>query len=74
MTGAGTTRRDALKLFSAGAAALVAGCKPAGARIVPYRDMPEGMVPGKPLYFATSLPLAGAGRGVLVESHQGRPP
>ncbi len=73
MSGPATTRRDALRLFSAGAAALVAGCKPAMPRIMPYRDMPEGMVPGKPLFFATSLPLAGAGRGVLVESHQGRP-
>jgi molybdopterin-containing oxidoreductase family iron-sulfur binding subunit len=72
MSGGGHTRRDALKLFSAGAAALVAGCR-AAPQAVPYRDMPEGMVPGKPLYFATSLPLGGAGRGVLVESHQGRP-
>lgn len=72
MSDTGHTRRDALKLFSAGAAALVAGCRPAR-HALPYRDMPEGMVPGKPLYFATSLPLGGAGRGVLVESHQGRP-
>ena len=73
MSGAETTRRDVLKLFSVGAAALIAGCRPAGAGIVPYRDMPERMVPGKPLFFATSLPLGGAGRGVLIESHEGRP-
>lgn len=72
MSAQGHTRREALKLFSAGAATLVAGCRPAD-RMVPYRNMPEGMVPGKPMFFATSLPLAGAGRGVLVESHQGRP-
>ncbi len=69
----GVTRRGALGLFSAGAAALVAGCRPSWDRIVPYREMPEGMVPGQPLFFATSLPLGGAGRGVIVESHEGRP-
>ena len=72
MSGAGTTRRDALKMFAAGAATLVAGCKPAE-HISPYRDMPEGMVPGLPLFYATSLPLAGAGRGMLIETHEGRP-
>ena len=69
----GTSRRGALKLFAAGAGTLVAGCQSPAEEIVPYRDMPEGMVPGQPMYFATSLPLAGAGRGVIVESHQGRP-
>ena len=73
MSGAGPTRRATLRLFTAGAAALVAGCRRPAADVVPYRDMPEGMVPGQPLFFATSLPLGGAGRGVLVESHQGRP-
>ncbi len=72
MSAPGLSRRAALQGFAAGAAALVAGCKP-GREIVPYRDMPEGMVPGKPLFFATSLPLGGAGRGVIVESHEGRP-
>ncbi len=72
MTGE-VTRRGALRLFSAGAAALVAGCRPSREAIVPYRDMPEGLVPGQPVFFATSLPLGGAGRGVLVESHEGRP-
>ncbi len=69
----GITRRSALRLFSAGAAALIAGCRPSRDTIVPYRDMPEGLVPGQPTFFATSLPLGGAGRGVLVESHEGRP-
>ena len=31
------------------------------------------MVPGKPLYFATAMPLAGVATGILVESHEGRP-
>ncbi|WP_154336047.1 4Fe-4S dicluster domain-containing protein [Paracoccus sp. S-4012] len=73
MSAPGHTRREALRLFSAGTAALVAGCRAPARPIVPYRDMPEGLVEGKPLFFATTLPLAGAGRGVLVESHEGRP-
>ena len=31
------------------------------------------MVPGKPLFFATAMTLGGAGVGLLVESHMGRP-
>ena len=30
-------------------------------------------MPGRPMFFATALPLGGAGRGVRVESHEGRP-
>ena len=35
--------------------------------------LPEGETPGVPLRFATALPLAGYGRGVLVSSVEGRP-
>src|SRR5947199_13498 len=42
--------------------------------IVPYVRAPEGIVPGRPLYFATAMPSAGGlGLGLLVESHLGRP-
>ena len=34
---------------------------------------PEEIVPGQPLYFATSMMLRGLATGVLVESHTGRP-
>ena len=42
-------------------------------RVVPYVKQPEEVVPGKPLFFATSIPLGGYARGLLAESHQGRP-
>jgi molybdopterin-containing oxidoreductase family iron-sulfur binding subunit len=31
------------------------------------------MAPGKPVYFATAMPLGGAAESLLVESHEGRP-
>ena len=42
-------------------------------QIVPYLKQPEEIIPGKPLYFASALTLGGYARGVLVESHEGRP-
>jgi molybdopterin-containing oxidoreductase family iron-sulfur binding subunit len=41
--------------------------------IVPYVRQPEEMIPGKPLFYATSMSVAGVATGVLVESHLGRP-
>ena len=35
--------------------------------------MPEGVVPGEALKFATTLSLSGFGRGVIVTSIDGRP-
>ena len=35
--------------------------------------MPERLVPGTPLRFASTLPLAGYGRGVVCTSFEGRP-
>ena len=34
---------------------------------------PEEIIPGLPLFYATSMPLAGIASGLLVESHMGRP-
>jgi molybdopterin-containing oxidoreductase family iron-sulfur binding subunit len=42
-------------------------------KIVPYVDRPEQIIPGRPLFFATSMPLSGSALGLLVESHMGRP-
>jgi MoCo/4Fe-4S cofactor protein with predicted Tat translocation signal len=41
--------------------------------IVPYVRQPEDVIPGRPLFFATTMPLGGAGIGLIVESHEGRP-
>src|SRR6476661_6094811 len=67
-------RRAALKLLGAGGFALtLASCGKPHEEIVPYVDMPERLVPGEPLQFATTLSLNGYGRGVLASSIDGRP-
>src|SRR5437588_2011415 len=70
----GVDRRDFVKLMSASVAlAGMAACNRPAQKIVPYVRQPENLIPGKPLFFATSLALGGVGAGVLVESHLGRP-
>jgi len=68
-------RRDFLKLM--GASLALAGAtactRQPPEKIVPYVRQPEEIVPGKPLFFATAMPFAGAATPVLVESHMGRP-
>jgi molybdopterin-containing oxidoreductase family iron-sulfur binding subunit len=68
-------RRGFLKLMSASLAlAGVSACtRQPAEEIVPYVRQPEELVPGKPLFYATAMPFAGAGMGLLVESHEGRP-
>ena len=70
-----TARRTFLKLMGASLAlAGVTACttQPDEA-IVPYVRQPEGLVPGKPMFYATAMSLGGVATGLLVESHMGRP-
>src|SRR5215470_13691772 len=68
-------RRDFLKLVAASLAfAGLSGCgRPPEEHVVPYVKQPDGMVLGKPLFFATSMAFGGDALGLLVESHEGRP-
>jgi molybdopterin-containing oxidoreductase family iron-sulfur binding subunit len=68
-------RRDFLKLMSASLAlAGVGACtRQPPENIVPYVRQPEQLVPGRPLFFATAVPVSGVAHPVLVESHMGRP-
>src|SRR5437667_335420 len=51
-----------------------AGCfRPPTGTIRPFVRQPENLVPGKPLFYATSMSLSGYAVGLLVESHEGRP-
>ncbi len=68
-------RRQFLRLMGASLAlAGVSACtKQPPEQIVPYVRAPEQLVPGRPLFFATSILHGGLATGVLVESHMGRP-
>ena len=72
------SRRAFLKVMGA-ALALggLSGCqfalKQPQEKIVPYVRQPELVIPGKSLYFATSMLRDGFATGLLVESHEGRP-
>ncbi len=74
-----SSRRTFVKLMGASlalaGAATMPGCRRPEQKIMAYsRDVPEEIIPGKPLYFATSVHLpGGAVEGVLVETHEGRP-
>jgi MoCo/4Fe-4S cofactor protein with predicted Tat translocation signal len=69
------SRRRFLQLMGASLAlaGLSACSRQPEEKIMPYVRAPEEIVPGKPLFFATALPLGGIANGVLVESHMGRP-
>jgi molybdopterin-containing oxidoreductase family iron-sulfur binding subunit len=68
-------RRTFLKLMGASLAlAGVTACtRQPVEKIVPYVRQPEELIPGRPLFFATAMPLGGVATGLLVESHEGRP-
>jgi MoCo/4Fe-4S cofactor protein with predicted Tat translocation signal len=68
-------RRGFLKLM--GASLALAGATACTRQpdevLVPYVRQPENLVPGRPLFFATAMPLSGSAIGLLAESHEGRP-
>ena len=69
------SRRTLLKLMGASLAlaGLTACTRQPAEKIYPYVRQPEEIVPGKPLFFATAMPMAGYASALLVESHEGRP-
>src|ERR1700684_2652967 len=72
---AGINRREVLKFAAASAAlaGLSACTKMPTQKIVPYVKPPEEIIPGRPLFYATAMTLAGVAPGLLVGSHMGRP-
>ena len=70
-------RRSMLKVMGASfALAGLAGCRGVfmdQEKVVPYVRQPEDIVPGKPLFYATAMPMGGYGVGILAEQHEGRP-
>lgn len=70
-------RRSLLKFAGASLAlAGLTGCRGVflpEEKLVPYVKAPEELVPGKALFYASTVTMAGYGTGVLVEQHEGRP-
>lgn len=69
------SRREALRFMGASAAlaGLTACTKLPTEKIVPYVQAPEEIIPGKPLYYATSMTQGGVASGVVATSTMGRP-
>ena len=74
-----SSRRTFLKLMGASVAlagaATLPGCRRPDHKIFEFsKDVPEEVVPGRSLYYATSVQLpGGAVEGLIVETHEGRP-
>ncbi len=68
-------RRQFLKLMSASLAlAGVGACtRQPPEKIIPYVRQPEEVIPGRPLFYATSMPQGGYAMPLLAENHLGRP-
>ncbi|MRG95500.1 TAT-variant-translocated molybdopterin oxidoreductase [Polyangium spumosum] len=70
----GTSRRSFLTIMGASMAlGGLAACRRPEEVIVPYARAPEEIVPGRPLFFSTAMPLQGSAIGLVVETHEGRP-
>ncbi len=68
------SRRHFLSIMGASLAlAGLAGCRRPVEKILPYTKAPEDVVPGVPLYYATSMPAGHQTYGLLVKTHEGRP-
>jgi molybdopterin-containing oxidoreductase family iron-sulfur binding subunit len=70
-----SSRRDFMKIMGASMAlaGLSACTKMPLQAIVPYVKQPDNVLLGKPLFYATAMPMGAYGTGLLVESHEGRP-
>ncbi len=49
------------------------GCRRPESHILPHSKAPEHLIPGEPLYYASSYSLRGESLPLLVETHTGRP-
>ena len=57
----------------AGASALTGCIRKPVEHILPYTQRPEDLVPGQPVFYATSMSIGSSVQGLLVESQDGRP-
>ena len=72
----GFNRRHFLKIMAASFALAgfgLNGCRCPEQRILPYAKQPERIVPGLPVFYATSMPGAQGNIPLVIETHQSRP-
>jgi MoCo/4Fe-4S cofactor protein with predicted Tat translocation signal len=70
----GMTRRRFLQVMSASIALTsLAGCRWPVEKILPFAERPEGMSPGTPLQFATTMEIGPVAMGLMATSYDGRP-
>ncbi|QGJ72051.1 Molybdopterin oxidoreductase iron-sulfur binding subunit [Planctomycetales bacterium 10988] len=69
----GVSRRRWMQLMGASFALGLAGCQWEKEIIAPFSVRPSNRIPGEPQYYATAMEIAGATRGLLVTSRDGRP-
>ena len=70
------SRRSFTKLMGASTALAglgLAACRRPESYIVPYNKAPEWIIPGKPLFYATTRPQAGGAVPLVVTTFEGRP-
>ena len=70
------SRRSFVKLMGASSALAGVGltaCRRPESLIVPFADSPEWSVPGKAVYYATSMPQASGAAPLVVTTHENRP-
>ncbi len=72
--GSAFSRRELLKLAGVAAVFAAAGCarKPVE-KLVPYVNQPEEIIPGVPVWYASTCGECPAGCGVLVKTREARP-
>jgi MoCo/4Fe-4S cofactor protein with predicted Tat translocation signal len=71
----GISRRRFLQLMGASfaLAGLTACSRQPQEKIIPYVRRPEEIIPGRPIYYATTFPHRGYGKGIIVRTEMGRP-
>jgi molybdopterin-containing oxidoreductase family iron-sulfur binding subunit len=72
----GVDRRHFVKIMAASFAlggVGLSGCRRPESNILPFSTSIEGIIPGLPLYYATSMSLRRTAIPLLAETHEGRP-
>lgn len=72
----GIDRRHFLKIMAASftfAGLGLSGCREPEQHLLPYSKQPEYIVPGVPMFYATSMPRSDGNIPLIVETHDARP-